>query len=306
MLRLLPLGMVLLVGCSESSVNAPVPREKPRTTDRAPSTERFSEVPRSGTAVEVAVNTPPGTGLVADPADDDTKPEGLPLPAAPLLDPKNSHQEMNKEKTLLIEFAPDPVKANPGKKKAVRVLVAAEVVMREGPLEVFLCKKNTKEHESILRSDVKPEFIHASLEAAGVKKGAPVQFVNAQSGEPEYKPASGDKVRVQVYFTQDGKPKLQRAQDWITDTKTKKPMAHDWVFSGSRFMKNPDADPNDPPYYCANNGEVIGISNFVDSMLDLPVEIGKDNAELAFTANTEQIPPKFSKVWVVLDAEPKK
>lgn len=75
------------------------------------------------------------------------------------------------------------------------------------------------------------------------------------------------------------------------------------LIAGSRFMKFPDAPATDPEYYCANNGEVIGISNFPDSMLDLPVEVSKDDSALAFNANTEKIPPLGSKVWIIMNTD---
>jgi hypothetical protein len=220
------------------------------------------------------------------------KPEAL--PTVPQADPKSKLTALNKQNTLYLEVLPD------GKK---RVLVAAEVCLREGLLEVFLCKKNTKEHESILRVDMDSRFIHAALEASGAKVGKPVQFID-DKGEPNYKPASGDKIKVSVSYTLDGKPQSHLAQEWILDKRTKKPMAHQWVFAGSRFVKNPDAPPTEPDYYCANNGEVICLSNFVDSMLDLPVEISRENADLNFDAITAKIPPLGSMVWVILEAVP--
>jgi len=219
------------------------------------------------------------------------------LPAVPQADPKSKLTPLNKVNTLYLEVLPD------GKK---RVLVAAEVCLREGLLEVFLCKKNTKEHESILRVDMDTRFIHAALEAAGAKAGKPVQFIDVKTGEPDYKAASGQQIRVTVNCTRDGKPQSHTAQEWILDKRTKKPMTHQWVFAGSRFVKNPDAPPTDPDYYSANNGEVICLSNFVDSMLDLPVEISRENADLNFDAITEKIPPLGSKVWVILEPVPEK
>jgi len=223
------------------------------------------------------------------------KPEAL--PPVPQADPKSKLTPLNKEKTLYLEKLPND---------SMRVLVAAEVCLREGLLEVLLCKKNTKEHESILRVDLDARFIHAALVASGAKVGKPVQFVDVKTGEQDYKPASGQKIKVSVHYTLDGKPHTHPAQEWILDKKTKKPMAHDWVFAGSRFVKNPDAPPTDPDYYCANNGEVICLSNFVDSMLDLPVEISRDNADLNFDALTEKIPPLNSMVWVILEGVPEK
>lgn len=222
--------------------------------------------------------------------------DAQPLPPAPKADPKSEHTALQKDNSLVLEKKPDGSR---------RVLVQAEVCLREGPLEVFVCKKQTKEHEAILRVAMDARFIHAALEAAGAKAGTPVQFVNPTTREPEYKPAAGAKVKVTLHYTKDGKPHTHPAQEWVTDLKTMKPMAHDWVFAGSRFVKNPDK-PNDPPYYTANLGEVVGISNFPDSMLDLPVQVGSDDATLAFKANTDRIPPLLSKVWVILEPEPAK
>ena len=39
-------------------------------------------------------------------------------------------------------------------------------------------------------------------------------------------------------------------------------------------------------------------------MLDLPVEVSRDDAELAFEAKTDKIPPLLSKVWVILEPLP--
>ena len=223
--------------------------------------------------------------------------EPAPLTDAPLADPKSKLTALNKEKTLYLEKKPNG---------EMRVLVVTEVCLREGLLEVFLCKAKTKEHESILKVDMDPRYIHAALVASGAKVGSPVQFVNPKSGELEYKPATGQKIRVTVHYTRDGKPQTHAAQDWVLDKKTKKPMAYDWVFAGSRFIRNPDAPKEEPEYYCANNGEVICLSNFIDSMLDLPVEISKEGVDLHFEPITKLIPPLKSKVWLILEGIPEK
>jgi len=51
---------------------------------------------------------------------------------------------------------------------------------------------------------------------------------------------------------------------------------------------------------------VIGVSNFPYSMLELPVEISKDDASLNYEAKTERIPPLGSKVWLILEKAPEK
>ncbi len=214
------------------------------------------------------------------------------LPPVPKLGEKSKLTELNKEKTLYLETAEDGTK---------RVLFAAEVCLREGVfLEVFCCKKMTKEHESILNCDLDARYLHVALIATGAKVGKPVQFVNPKTQEAEYKPASGQKIKVSIFYEQDGKLASSVAQDWIIDKSTKKRMAHEWVFAGSRFVPNPDR-PNEPPYYLANNGEVICLSNFAESMLDLPVEISREANDLVFEAAYKKIPPPGTKVWVAME-----
>src|SRR5215471_8159113 len=88
--------------------------------------------------------------LAPAPARQEPKAEPKPeaLPEYPKLDPKNTVAALNPEKTIFAELTGEE-----GKKKVVRIGLASEVCLREGPLEVFLCKKGTKEHESIVRID---------------------------------------------------------------------------------------------------------------------------------------------------------
>lgn len=228
-------------------------------------------------------------------ADPDPAAKAEELPPRPELSKKSKFTALDKNDRLFLEV---------GENGEKRVLFVADVCLRGGVLlEVFCCKKNTKEHESILHVDLDARYIHAALLGADARVGKPVQFVNPKTQEAEYKPASGQRINVEVCFLRVGKVVTERAQEWILDQHTKKPMAHEWVFAGSRFVQDPDR-PKDPPYYCANNGEVIAISNFVDSMLDLPVEVGREEKELYFKAIEKKIPPLGSKVWVILTPVP--
>jgi hypothetical protein len=220
-----------------------------------------------------------------------------PLPEPPKLDPKNNHVALNPDKTFLMEQSPD--------KKFLRVLLATDLCLREGSLEVFLCKKGTKEHEAILRVNIDAKLIHAALEAAGAKPGAPAQFVNPKTNLPDFKPATGSKIKVIVHYKKDGKLHTHRAQEWVWNSMKKKSLEVDWVFAGSQLLRDPD-NPKAEPYYGANSGEVISVSNFPYSMLDLPIEISKDDATLNYEAKTDLLPPLFSKVWLILEPIPEK
>lgn len=228
-------------------------------------------------------------GTLAAVGQDPKAPEPETLPPAPKSDPKSVHISNPKMPGLIMEVRPD---------KTRRVLVATEVCLREGALELFLCKKGTKEHEAVLSTTVDAEKIHELLLLAGAETGKPTQFVDPKTEQAQYKPATGTKLNVLVHYNKDGKGFTHPAQDWIWDTKKKAAMEHSWVFSGSIVITDPCTGKK---FYGANSGDIIGISNFPYSMLELPVEITKDDAQLTYEAKTEKIPPLGSKVWMILE-----
>lgn len=71
-----------------------------------------------------------------------------------------------------------------------RLLLKTRVCLREGLLEMLICKAKTKEHESILSVDTEAYVVHASLVALGAKAEHPVRF------RPEYQPPKGDKIDI--------------------------------------------------------------------------------------------------------------
>lgn len=188
-------------------------------------------------------------------------------------------------KNVFLEVLPD---------KKRRVLVNAEICLREGQLELLLCRKQTKEHEAILAADVDARLIHAALIAAGAVEGSPVRFA------PKYRSASGTTIKIFVRYQDKDKQVTVPAKSWIINSKTKKPMENDWVFAGSRLVTNP-LDPDGKKHYLANDGDVICVSNFETALLDLPIKSPKDDAERFFIANTERIPPLETKVVIILE-----
>ena len=179
------------------------------------------------------------------------------------------------------------------------MLLQAYVCLRQGQLEQFLTRQRTKEHEAILAVDADASTIHAALMAAGAEPGKPVQF------RPTYQPASGSVIKIDLVYQEKGKTITVPARHWIRDSKTKKDLDQDWVFGGSFLIRDP-LDETKKPYYAANDGDVICVSNFETAMLDLPIESSKDNGDLSFEANTNRIPPLETPVLVVLEPVAKK
>ena len=187
-----------------------------------------------------------------------------------------------------------------------RVLVESYVCLRKGQLEQFLTRKRTKEHEAILAADVDARKIHEALILAKAEPGAPVRFFDPVKREAKYEPAHGTVIKVSVqYKDEQGQTRRHPAQQWIRSFKTLKDLEHDFVFAGSHLISDP-ADKTRPPFYVANDGDVICVSNFETAMLDLPIKSPKDNDDLAFEAHTERIPPLETRVLVILEPVPAK
>jgi hypothetical protein len=181
--------------------------------------------------------------------------------------------------------------------KHKRVVVDGEVCLIEGQLEMFACLKGTKEHESVIAVDVPAAVIHAALLAIGAETGNPVQF------HPEYREASGTPIDIELVWTDASGVHRANAKDWVKNTKTGKPLEIDWVFAGSSFYEDEDTGEK---YYQAEGGDFICVSNFPSAMLDLPVESSQANAALLFEANSDAIPPRGTRVRLVLTPKPAK
>lgn len=105
---------------------------------------------------------------------------------------------LNPEKTILLD------------KSRNRLLLRTKVCLREGVLEMFICPKQTKEHESVLSLAGKAQVIHAGLLAMGLTPGHPARF------HPEFAAPQGPKLDLFVnWIDADKKPQRMRAQEWI-------------------------------------------------------------------------------------------
>lgn len=176
--------------------------------------------------------------------------------------------------------------------KGKRVIVDGYVAMNEGPLEMFACPAQTKEHESVVAVLAKAQEIHAALLAVGTQQGTPVQF------SPKFVPPTGQRVRVWVMWRdKEGKVQKMDAKKWVQKTGEKETLDLDWVFAGSRFWTDPASGKR---YYEADSGDLICVSNFGSAMMDLPTKSSKDTGNLQFSANTELVPEPMTPVRLIL------
>ena len=174
-----------------------------------------------------------------------------------------------------------------------KVMVRGSICLTEGPLEMFACPLQTKEHESIVAVEAKSSEIHACLVALGYEPGNPVQW------QPDFKPAKGPSIQIEVRWKADGdeNEKGVDAKTMVRKSGTEETMDTDWVFGGSEiFVDRVDGRK----IYYADSGEMICLSNFPTAMMDVPIK-SSDSAEgLLFEANTKAIPPKNTQVYLIM------
>lgn len=98
-----------------------------------------------------------------------------------------------------------------GDARSRELWVQSELVLREGVLEMLACRRNTKEHESIVAIDAPAVLLNASLLAMGLEAGKPVQF------DPEFRPPQGPRLEITLHWTDPDtkQPVARRSQDVI-------------------------------------------------------------------------------------------
>lgn len=176
-----------------------------------------------------------------------------------------------------------------------QVVVGGRIVLADGPIEVFACPERTKEHEAIVATRCSAQLVHAALLAIGLEPGKPVSF------DPKYTPAEGPTVTITMRWKDEkGNQQEARAQDWIRNAETGKPLASEWVFAGSSFFRDP-ADGRE--YYQGDGGDLICVSNFPTATLDLPIESSQSNEALLFEVFPGRVPPRGTEVELVLAAK---
>lgn len=172
--------------------------------------------------------------------------------------------------------------------RAVRV--EAHVVLREGPLEFFACFGG-KEHESVLRIDAAAVHLYMALGLLGLTPGHPPQWDEAKS---IFEAPTGDPIDVQVEWTEGGQPRVAEAFAWLRAVESDRPpLPRPWLFAGSQSLP-------DKTLLADRTGAGLALVDFSDSLLALSRGHVSRDADLWVMANTPAIPPRQTKVQLVL------
>lgn len=170
------------------------------------------------------------------------------------------------------------------------VTVDARVVLTSGPLEFLACFAG-KEHESVLRFDASALHVFMALGLVGLQPGRPARW-DEEAGA--YLPPEGDLVELWIQYEEDGHVLRVHGLEWtVTCEYGRPPASRPWIFAGSKRL-------SDGGLTADRTGEGVALVDMPNCLLALSRSHGSGNDELWLEANSALIPPRGTKVRVML------
>jgi hypothetical protein len=172
------------------------------------------------------------------------------------------------------------------------------VALTDGVLELLICRANSKEHESILATPALPSHVHAALLALGLTPGRPAYWTKDASGQNVCVPPAGPPLKITLRYTDaTSQEHSVGPEQWLLTQAGGKPVQKlDWVFVGS--------SPDGNGYPADETGDLVCLSNFPDSVIDVPFVSTEADSFQEFRANPAAIPPIGTAVTAVISVEP--
>jgi biopolymer transport protein ExbD len=179
--------------------------------------------------------------------------------------------------------------------KAKEVRLDGVVCLQKGALELLICSKGTREHESVIVVAAKPSHVTFALALLGLGHGQP--GYRTESGA--FSPPAGATVDVLVRFSRqaaDGKAETVEVPAWKllrpsgSQSDLEQPLQ--WVYVGLAGKEDLVASDRE--------GTVVCLSNFAEAVLDVPFASTDVNADLLCEANPRIVPLVGTSVEVVL------
>ncbi|HBZ97551.1 MAG: hypothetical protein CMJ41_02095 [Phycisphaerae bacterium] len=186
---------------------------------------------------------------------------------------------------------------------AGRLGFRAWVCLDEGWLEQVVCSPGTREHESLMVTDVPASSIHAGLLLLGLEPGRPGRWREEGTTVVAIPPA-GPELSVSVVWSEDdGTSRSGAIDSWIVDVREQIDYPTDrWVFAGSIELQGEEAARAGTGYLADRSGSIIGLVTFGDELL-AAVDVIPDAASVRapeWIAASAGMPPVGTRVTVVL------
>jgi hypothetical protein len=232
---------------------------------------------------------PAPVAATPDPEPPISHPEAGPeAPAAPVEDRAGKPDEVPREETAeeakednenedLITLAPG-LRVN---RRERRVEADAEVCLTQGSLELLVTTPEGKPHEAIFTLKPKPRQLHAALLILGLSTGTPGHY--GAFG------ATGDRVRIDVAFDNDGEEVVIPINELVSNNETGDHLpANVFVFAGSLLAR---AREGNRLIYAADvAGDVVSLVSFADEVLALSDPASSENGQLMWSVDGGRLP----------------
>ncbi len=173
-----------------------------------------------------------------------------------------------------------------------QVRVDCQTLDISAPLEFFCVVSGTNEHESLLRSPIKPSHLHAGLLMLGLQPGEPVKYSEAMN---KWIAPHGPPLQISLEFEKDGKLVTLPAYRLMRDVKSKKEMPPmTWIFAGSRVL-------DDGTYAADATGYLVSVVNFDLTVIDIPQLASSANESLEWEINKDLMPPAGTAATLIIE-----
>lgn len=176
-------------------------------------------------------------------------------------------------------------------------------------LELFVCSWDSREHESLLATDIKPSQVHAALLLAGAKPGSPAKFQTNDRNELIRTPPTGTPVKVSFHWLKDEEHMTANPVEWVKHIETDERLTDaGFVFAGSQT--SPDRG-----YLADREGTLISLVVFDINTPDAtrkgvetvawndPISHEQAIDETVWIADPDMYPPRDTQVIVRLTVE---
>lgn len=158
----------------------------------------------------------------------------------------------------------------------------------EAWLELLVCTKVGRDHESILTVKVGPSYVHLALLMMGLEPGSPMFWNVKNDGIGIEKLPSRPCIAVSAIYAQRARLVEFPINKWVLNQLSGKILSDDiWVFAGSKFIEIEGRKV----YLADLNGFVLTLVNFGDELLTRPTVMTELNDEQSWVAVREMIPP---------------
>jgi hypothetical protein len=164
----------------------------------------------------------------------------------------------------------------------------AVVNMREQMVEYVVVHKTGKTHESILRTDARPQDLHTAMLLLGTRGGLTNQWGEDGKGPPE-----GDAIHVEITWTNEGAIVRRPLEDIVLLKEADGPPTRGvWIYNGSNFSEG--------QFSAQRDGSIISLHIDPDALINNP-RPERENDD-AHRPNTNLLPAQGRPVTIIVRA----